>query len=678
MTSKSGFVVLALLLAPMLSLHGCGGSSGTPDPAPAPPAPPPEPPAAPAVTITPSSVSATSIEGAPTSFQVTLALSEQAAAETDHVEFEDVGGAAGVGGYVGSFQVLAGSTLRNLTVQFNIGEPPQGRFGGLLRFYLCREINCQTTVSGSPFSVSYVVIVGPPPPPLVTPGSLNLTTEANDSAAVDLTVTVTTRQASVGLKVGIEDTEGRFNTLVEQSKVTGEVATYSVLVRTIPVAVPGTYSGTATVFLCSFSPCALIDAVPGSQVSLPYSLVVTPEVLLEAVPSLTGLPEWETFQGTSAHTGHVPVTLDVAAFASRWTWMPPDNTYWMDPVVTGSGKVVVGRTNLSGTVSSLFAIEESSGIAAWQFDFEDPDTIYRPDPPAVWGGRVFLSRVVPDYPNGIARTMQSFDLGSGDRLFSTRTPSQWQEYQAPTITGGLVYAGGGQYGGLNAFNGKTGVHRWFVREEECESSTPAVDENYVYSYVGDTLTVLHRVTGELHSTTQEISVVCGPGGSAPVLPGDGSVVVMAPGIRQEDSLFRYDMTTATRTWQVTGSFQGNPVVANGMVYVVNTLSNQLEARSLETGAPMWVWNLPEPAPNRASSNMIVTDNMIFVATASGTYAIDLNTHAAVWNTTLTGSLALSSNLVLYIATTGYVSPSSLPPAMRSPGRIDAFDLAAAP
>lgn len=617
------------------------------------------------------------MEGVPTTFVLTLALSEQAAADTHHIEFEDIGDARGVGGYVGNFQVLAGSTRRSLSVRFELGVPPQGFFAGVLRFYLCMNADCTTTITGSPFSVPYEATVGFPPPPQVVPGLLTLTSQANDTASADLTVTVTALQASVGVGVGVADALGRFDPQVDQRNVSGQTSAYTVGIRTTPIATPGTYTGNATIFLCNLTPCVLANAIPGSQVTVPYTLVVTPEDLLLPVPSLSGLPEWETFQGTRSHTGYVPVVLNASAFASRWTWVPPDATYWMNPVATGSGKVVVSRSNSFTTVSSLFAIDETSGITAWQHDFDVSGPSYLPEPPAVWGGRVFLSLLVPDSLRGRAKTMQSFDLGSGNHVFSTRTDSQNQKYLAPTVTRGFVYSGGGEFGGINVFNGKTGVRRWFTRLDECLNSTPAVDDNYVYTFGGNMLTVLDRTTTEVYRTFQDINSSCRFRETAPILPGDGSVVMLVPGPNFNDSLFRYDLASATVTWRVAGQFANNPVVANGVVYVVNTESQQLEARSLDAGTFQWSWSLPEPVgrdpSNSPTGNLIVTDNLIFVGTAAGTYAVDLATRTVVWSTIRKGSLAISSNLVLYIATTGYVSSS-----VQSTGRIDAFDLASGP
>lgn len=620
-------------------------------------------------------VQVTSAEGFQASFILSLALTADAAAQTDHIEFEDVGSAMTTGGYIGGFEVLPGSTLRSLTVKFLLGAPPQGQYSGVLRFYLCKDEACGALVAGSPFSASYQIKVGPPPPPQVSPGSLALTTQANDRGSADLSVAITAHQAQIGVRFGVADPENRFNTEVQTlASATGQNPVLSVRVRTVPIATPGSYAGQLSGFLCTLSPCTPANAVPGSQVTIPYSLEVTPDVLLQSIPTLSGRPEWETFQGTRSHTGYVPVTVDPAHFRSRWTWSPPQSTYWMNPVTTGSGRVVLSWSNSGNDAAAVFAIRESDGTIAWRHDFEAAGPFYIPEAPAVWGARVFVSQRIPDPVRGRARSLQSFDLLAGTRLFHTPTTAQGQTYLAPTVSDGFVYSGGGEFGGVHAFHGGTGVERWFTRLDQCERWTPAVDEEHVYAVARNQLTIRNRLTGDPIRTIADATLdgACNSRELAPVLPGDGSVVLLAAR-NFSDLLVRYDIASGAETWRATGRFASNPVVAAGMLYVVDMDASRLQARSLATGEVQWAWDLPEPVrldpSNRPTGNLLLTDNLVFVGTSAKTYAIDLQTHAPAWSTPLTGDLALSSNLVLYIATTGYVSHP-----MPSTGRIDAIDL----
>ena len=82
-----------------------------------------------------------------------------------------------------------------------------------------------------------------------------------------------------------------------------------------------------------------------------------------------------------------------------------------------------------------------------------------------------------------------------------------------------------------------------------------------------------------------------------------------------------------------------------MIFVFN--NNQVEARSESDGALGWLWIPPEGTP---TGTMIATKNLLFVATAANTYAVDLASHKQVWSYALGGGrLAMSSQGALLIS-----------------------------
>jgi len=78
----------------------------------------------------------------------------------------------------------------------------------------------------------------------------------------------------------------------------------------------------------------------------------------------------------------------------------------------------------------------------------------------------------------------------------------------------------------------------------------------------------------------------------------------------------------------------------------------LHALDESDGSPIEGWLLWQPSLEGESivTPMIVTDNLIFVSTASMTYAVDLASQTAVWSYGAGGHLALSDDGVLFIAT----------------------------
>jgi len=78
----------------------------------------------------------------------------------------------------------------------------------------------------------------------------------------------------------------------------------------------------------------------------------------------------------------------------------------------------------------------------------------------------------------------------------------------------------------------------------------------------------------------------------------------------------------------------------------------------EQRTPLWSWT-PPTADTSFHRNIVVTRNLAFVSTDANVYAIDLNTHQAVWQYGKPGMLAISAASILYIATGATVSDGNL-------------------
>ena len=67
-----------------------------------------------------------------------------------------------------------------------------------------------------------------------------------------------------------------------------------------------------------------------------------------------------------------------------------------------------------------------------------------------------------------------------------------------------------------------------------------------------------------------------------------------------------------------------------------------------TGTLLWSWPVPEADGTAPAHNVVVTDNLAFVSTASKVYAVNLSSHASTWSYPYGGALAISANGVLYV------------------------------
>jgi hypothetical protein len=258
------------------------------------------------------------------------------------------------------------------------------------------------------------------------------------------------------------------------------------------------------------------------------------------------------------------------------------------------------------------------------------------------------------------------------QLSKTAFGSQWESYYAPTIEGGVVYSNCGSYGGMCAFSLADGTQNWFASLSQFDAWTPAVDENYVYSYLGGVLSALVKSTGQVAFTIRDPKFEFDGSSThgSPVLGTNGSVIALSGrNLHQDNRLISFNTVTRAVNWSITGRYGGNPVLAKGVVYAINVPAGSyrvtLEARKETTGALLWRWTPPGDGDGPLSGyqgdhgELLVTDNLIFVATNKHVYAVDLATRASVWSYWKGGTMALSANGVLYIDTGGTIGAVNL-------------------
>lgn len=523
-----------------------------------------------------------------------------------------------------------------------------GLHAGTIKVYLCKDTSCTSQHPGSPVSLPYqVTFVAIPPAITLNPTSLSLAAEVGVPAQSALTGTLSNRVIGVPTFSADEST-GMFTATVNAVPAGG--LNYQFTFGLSGNNAPGTYTGFINLNVCNGT-CYAWSHYPGSPVRIPYTLVISPPVVLQPTITSTGLPEWETYQGNVAHTGYVPTTLDFSRFSSKWNWnvgVP------IHSVSTGDGKVFVS-TPVRFAVGSLYALNEADGGQSWVHNFGNVPAL---NPPAIYGGRVFIAT------SGSNDTyMWSFATSDGELKFKTPFYSQWEHYLAPTVKDGEVYNNGGYYGGMNTFYASSGANKWFTSAglAQYDQWTPAIDGPYAFAYTGYMFSAINRANGSLAFSVADsgfnwrgYSI-----NAAPVVTGNSGVLVVNGRQNVANSIIRYSIVGQSESWRVNGQYVTDPVVASGKFYISNATGNRLEARDESTGTSLWNWQ-PPASETLFAGNLILTSNLVFVTTNAATYAVDLATHQTVWSVARTGHLAMSSNRVLYI-----VDPA---------GRIDAYNL----
>ena len=359
-------------------------------------------------------------------------------------------------------------------------------------------------------------------------------------------------------------------------------------------------------------------------------------VLAAPTPNWAAAADWVTFQGNPERTGHVAATADPRTFRTLWTKVVAPGT-GLSPAVASDGRVFVATESYFGT-QLLVGLGASTGQTLWTVNFGPIHGVHQP---AVGNGRVYITT------SGQGDSfLYAFDAGSGSRAFRSPYGNQWERYYAPVVTPDAVYLAGGHYGGMYRFNAVTGESVWFFQTNQYDGWTPALRDSLVYTYTGSyapKITANNASTGALLYEIPDSSFAWNGWtmNTAPVLGGADNLLAV-----HDSRLVTFDLVAHTVRWERRDSYAGMVSVWNGVLYVVD--GNRIEARSETDGALLWDWDVP--AGNGALlPALALTDNLLFVSTASRTYALDLQARTAVWRYPVAGRLSISSQGILYIA-----------------------------
>jgi len=438
---------------------------------------------------------------------------------------------------------------------------------------------------------------------------------------------------------------------------------------------PGTYTGNITLSTLNLLPINYNDLPE----TMAYKVTVAPlKGNLSALAPLPGVGDWEGTNGNAAHTGAVPVSLNAASFARRWTWQYDSAGKYnrLSPVVAANGFVYFSMDqasidsqdpNKTVYTTSLTALSELDSTVQWRTS-QAPGVVH--GAPGVSGTRLAATDTSKVY---------TFDAVSGAQLANAKQPqsigllSAVSPLTAPTLAGGNVYIGGND-DVINA-DASTAQNLWSTSlglpiTASVDEWTPAVNSSTVYSNTAGSLRAFNRVSGtQQWSLAVPGQVLSGLNKSslrqAPVLPDDHTVLLLnqrsAAGSSTDNSLSLVDTDSRQLRWTVNGQFTTQPVTAQGVLYVGNQATAALEARSIATGAVLWSWPLSAVNEARFGGDVIVTNNLLFVAGETATYALDLASQKVVWSYRVGGKLALSRNGVLYIraVASNFVGTSSL-------------------
>jgi hypothetical protein len=484
----------------------------------------------------------------------------------------------------------------------------------------------------------------------VLPGTISRMVVGGTSIAANVSILPQNFTVSGALFAGAADADGVFGPAVDVTAEPG--GGYTLSFATSSTVASGHYAGRLTLALCTDSACNARQPVPSASVDYEID-VMSPSTEwlgnnLTTLEAWDGVADWTTFQGNSAHTGHVPVDVDPNQFSTRWKIRAlalSANFYQnLSTIAASDGQFFVAGEN------KIYARSEFDGRAVWSHNFTGLLQYPSVNPPAVSDGVVYMAAGQQD-----STYLYAFNAGDGSLVFRSPMSSQWEHYLAPTVGENGVYTNAGTYGGLYAFD-RTGIQLYFAFMDQTSAWTPAVDSSGVYGYTGGVLQVADPVSGAILTSINDpnfVNYTYEIGGS-PVLGAPGSVFVAnyVNSLLNDgaigNSLINFDVAGGDIAWRKAGDYASTPAYADGVVYAANELPLGLEARTEADGALLWSWTPPQAGDEDFESEVLLTDNLAFVSTNLATYAIDLDTHLTVWSYPQTGRLALSRSGILYL------------------------------
>ncbi|WP_331351788.1 PQQ-binding-like beta-propeller repeat protein [Cellvibrio sp. UBA7671] len=348
------------------------------------------------------------------------------------------------------------------------------------------------------------------------------------------------------------------------------------------------------------------------------------------------IPAWPTHQGNSHHNGYVDVTLAPANFKTRWE--KPIELASLNQGAAGDGYIFFNNAG------QLYAVDARTGTTLWTQSIAGTHNFSVYNPPAYADGIVYVQT------GGHADAfLWAFNSADGRLLFKTQLEDQWSNHYAPTVVDNIVYIGGGYYGGMYAIDAKTGAQKWWQTLNQTDQFTPAVSGDYAIAYTSGyspRLTVANKTSGNVAFEIDDPDAQHWGGGMnlAPVVAGD---LVLA---NHAGRVVAFNLASKTRVWQMKAEFSGDPVIRGEHFYIVNNTA--IEVRKLSDGS--LVSSIPGAAT--FTSNLVLTNNLLFVSDNQNTYAYQVDSGALAWTLNgVKGKLLAAEGALVVFGSTGIVT-----------------------
>ena len=301
------------------------------------------------------------------------------------------------------------------------------------------------------------------------------------------------------------------------------------------------------------------------------------------------LPNWETHQANSSHTGYVPTTLHTTDFKKLWE---KEFSLEIDPIISNDGIIYITDGEWYGNNSnSLYAIDEKNGSILWSNEI---DYFFLFSQPMVRDDILILTSF--NYNDAY---IWKFNAKTGEQISKELFNTQFDQYLFPTI---------------------------IDNTDEQINISNSID---------------NPISTELGYSYRKTQII-----------GSNNNIIRFDSEENygEKELICFNSISNSIKWTSENLYGTYPAISNGKIYAASLEPLRLDVLDEEDGSILWSWTSEDLLTTPFYYNIVVTDNLVFLSSDTATYAISLETNKEVWSYPRAGTLSISSNKNLYIVT----------------------------
>ena len=324
----------------------------------------------------------------------------------------------------------------------------------------------------------------------------------------------------------------------------------------------------------------------------------------------------------------------------RLKWAKQLSEYQMNFVTVVNGSVFVTSQYYAGDKIG-WTLDLSDGSIKWQYDFGG---IFSVSPPSFGGG--YLVYQSNNHEND--SYLYAFDI-NGSLKWQTPFHPQWASYLPPAISNDMVFIP--YYGftltGLKAYDIITGNEIWDYHPSVTSyDEYPAIYDSTIYLYSQNQIDAVDINTGTRIWDVDNIPffAIQMLDFEMPVIDTSSDIILAA----SEAFLNAVSISSRSLIWTVQGTFNSQPAIKDGKVYIIN--DEILEVYDISDGTLV---NSFQTNRHIIHPPAIVND-YVFISSNTHLYALDPDDLSVKWDYLIGGKITIADNNLLLSASNGVI------------------------